>query len=363
MNSFVIKTLKGKRKIGPGEPCFIIAEVSANHNQSYDKAVEIVKAAAYAGVDAVKIQTYTPDMMTIDSDKRYFMIGDMIGSADNPDTWKRMSLYKLYQKAFTPLEWHKDLKKLTEDLGMVFFSTPYEETGVDFLKTIGVPIYKIASYETTHIPFLKHVAQTGKPVIMSVGFSTLEEIELAVKTLRENGTKDIILLHCTTAYSKIPKPEDANLNTMFDLQKRFGVITGFSDNNAGIEIPLQAVMMGASVVEKHFIASLHDKALDGDFSVGPEEMKKFVHAVRQVEKVRGGVKYGFKNESEKNNAKYQRSIFITQNIKAGEKLTKDNMRIIRPNLGLQPKYYEEVLGRVVKVDIERGEPLTWNVLT
>ncbi|MDO8499644.1 MAG: pseudaminic acid synthase [bacterium] len=362
MNSFTIATPKGNRSIGPGSPCFIIAEMSANHNQDYDKAVALVKAAAEAGADAIKIQTYTPDMMTIDSDKRYFMVGDMIGSKDNPDTWKGMSLYDLYKKAFTPLEWHADLKAIAEDLGLVFFSTPYDEAGVDFLEQFNLPLYKVASYEVTHIPFLKRLAKTKKPIIMSVGFSDLSDIELAVKALRDNGTTDLILLHCTTAYSKQSRSEDANLNTMLDLGARFGCLTGFSDNNAGTTVPVQAAMMGATVIEKHIILEGDETAIDGNFSLGPRDLKAMVVAIRESERVLGQVKYGFKNESEKNNAKYQRSIFVVKDIKAGEKFTAENIRVIRPNLGLQPKYYEETLGKICSRDIERGEPLTEDII-
>ncbi|MBI2989716.1 MAG: pseudaminic acid synthase [Candidatus Magasanikbacteria bacterium] len=357
-----MQTPKGAREIGPGYPCFVIAELSANHNGNFDKAVEIIRAAAASGADAVKIQTYTPDTMTIDSDKRYFMVGDMIGGEDNPDTWKGMSLYALYQKAQTPYAWHADLKKITEELGMVFFSTPYEETAVDFLEGLGVPLYKVASYETTHIPFLKRVAKTGKPVIMSVGFSTLQEIELAVETLRSYGTKDIVLLHCTTAYSKSPKPEDANLKTMLDLRERFGTVVGFSDNNTGTEIPLQAVMMGASVLEKHMVASTDDKVIDGDFSLGPDHFKALVHAIRKAESALGEVKYGVKCKAEQDNAKYQRSIFAVREIKKGDTFNEENMRVIRPRFGLEPKYYEEIIGKMATQDIERGTPLMWDMI-
>lgn len=356
---FSIKKSDGtERRIGFNEPCFIIAEVSANHNGSYEKAVEIVKAAAVAGADAVKIQTYTPDTMTIDSDKRWFRVGDVIGSADNPETWKGMSLYQLYQKAYTPYEWHGPLKSLAEGLGLIFFSTPYEETAVDFLETLDIPLYKVASYETTHIPFLRRLGQTGKPVIMSVGFSSPEEIKLAVDTLRNNGTRDLILLHCTTAYSKTPKDEDANLHTMLDLKAKFGTEVGFSDNNAGIDTAVQAVMMGACVVEKHIVAKADDAVIDGDFSLGPEEFKAMVDGIRKVEKRRGNVMYGPKSESERGNARYQRSIFVVKDIKAGEMFTEDNIRVIRPNIGLQPKEYDIVLGKRAACDIERATPLT-----
>ena len=357
-----IKTPKVERMIGSGHPCFIIAEMSANHNQDYDKAVDIIKMAAASGADAIKLQTYTPDTITMDSDNKYFVIGDQIGSEDNPESWKGNTIYNLYQKAYTPWEWHADLKKVAEDLGLVFFSTPYDFTAVDFLKELDVPLYKIASYEVTHIPLIKRVAQTGKPVIMSVGFASIEDIELALDTLRKNGTNDILLLHCTTAYSGEPKPENTNLRTMLDMKERFGVQIGFSDNNAGIEIPLQAAMLGASVIEKHVVADKNDDTYDSDFSVGPDEFKNFVDAVRQAEVSLGEVKYGIKCEAEKNNSKYQQSIFVVKNMKSGEEFTEDNIRVIRPFLGLHSKHYEEVLGQTASKDIEQGTPLNWNLL-
>jgi pseudaminic acid synthase len=358
MKSFSIQIPKGGRQIGGGAPCFVIAEMSANHNGDFDKAVEIVKAAAESGADAIKIQTYTPDTMTINSDKDLFMVGDKIGSEDNPDSWKGLTLHNLYQKAQTPYDWHAPLKKIAEDLGLVFFSTPYEETSVDFLETLDIPLYKVASYETTHIPFLKRLGKTGKPVIMSVGFSTLPEIELAVQTLIDNGTNDLVLLHCTTAYSRNPVAADANLNSMLDLEDRFKFPVGFSDNNIGTDIPIQAVMMGAVVIEKHIVASEEDEVIDGDFSLGPNQFKKMVDGIRSAESARGKVEYGPKTETEKNNSRYQRSIFVVKDVQAGDTVSAENVRVIRPNFGLEPKYYEEVLNKKFSRSIERATPLT-----
>jgi len=362
MKSVVIQTPKGERVIGDGAPCFVIAEVSANHNQDFDTAVAIIKAAGTAGADAVKIQSYTPDTMTIDSDKEWFQVGGKIGSEDNPESWKGMSLYKLYEKAYTPYEWFDDLKNITEELGMVFFSTPYEETAVDFLEEKNVPLYKVASYETTHIPLLKRIAATGKPVIVSTGFSTAEEIALAVKTLREGGTSDIILLHCTTEYAGEPRPEHVNLKTMLDLRNRFDTIVGFSDNSAGIAIPVQAVTMGAAVVEKHIVIenddkAIDDKAIDGAFSLGQKGFQEMVSRIRSAEQVVGEVSYGPKSETEAKNAKYQRSIFAVKDIAKGEAFTRENTRVIRPNFGLQPKEYDRVLGMSAAESIEAGTPL------
>jgi len=352
---FTIETPRGPRTIGPDHPCFIIAEMSSNHNQDFDKAVSIVKAAATAGADAIKLQTYTPDSLTMDSDKEYFLVG----GEDNPDCWKGNSLYKLYQKSYTPREWHPKLKKIAEDLGLVFFSTPFSENDVDFLEDLGVPFYKVASYEVTHIPLIKKIANTGKPVIMSVGFSSLEEINLAVSTLRENGTKDIVLLHCVTSYSSEPKPEYTNLRTMIDIKQRFKVISGFSDNNAGIEIPLQAALMGASVIEKHIVDDDPKDSLDGNFSVNPRELKEFVEAVRKAEKTIGTINYGVQTSQEAYNKRFRRSIFITKDLARGDTFTEENIKILRPEFGIAPKYYDEILGKKSNSDLDRGEPLKW----
>jgi len=351
--SFTIQTPKGARTIGPGHPCFIIAEMSSNHGQSFEKAVSIVKAAAAAGADAIKLQTYTPESLTMDSDKEYFLVG----GEDNPDSWKGNSLYQLYQKSYTPREWHPKLKKIAEDLGLVLFSTPFSGKDVDFLEELGVPFYKIASYEVTHIPLIKKIASTGKPVVMSVGFSSLEEIRLAVSTLRENGTKDIVLLHCVTSYSSEPKPEYTNLKTMLDLQQRFNVISGFSDNNAGIEIPLQAALMGASVIEKHIVDDEKKDSLDGDFSVSPQELKDFVEAVRKAEKTIGKVNYGVQTPQEAYNKRFRRSIFVNKDIQEGDVFTEENIKVVRPEFGLSPQHYEKIIGKRANSDLYRGEPL------
>ncbi len=354
---FEINTPKGKRGIGEGYPTFIVAEMSSNHNQNYEKAVEIIKAAAKAGADAIKLQTYTPDTITMDCDKPCFVIKN----EENPECWQNKTLYQLYQKSYTPWEWHEQLKKVAEKEGLVFFSSPFDETAVDFLEKLNVLLYKIASYEVTHIPLLKKIAQTKKPVIMSIGFAALDEVELAIKTLRENGTKDIIVLHCVTAYTKNPQPEQTNFRTMLDLCERFEVLSGFSDNNAGIELPLQAAMLGAAVIEKHFVAD-EEKTSDSDFSLGPEEFARMVQAVRTAEKALGEVHYGPQSQTEKNNMVYRRSLFAVQNIKKGEIFTEKNVRVIRPAFGLAPKHYWEVLGKTAAADIEKGTPLNWEMV-
>ncbi|MBI2145803.1 pseudaminic acid synthase [Candidatus Woesearchaeota archaeon] len=358
MPEFTIRTPSGERIIGSGHPAFIIAEMSSNHGQNFDTAVEIIKAAAKAGADAIKLQTYTPDTMTINCNTEHFIVG----GKETPEGWKGQTLYELYQKAYTPWEWHVPLQKIAEELGLVFFSTPFDETAVDFLESLNVPIYKIASYEVTHLPLLKKVAHTGKPVIMSVGFATLDEIGLAVRILRENGTKDIALLHCVTAYSNEPNPENINLITMPDIQSRFNVVVGFSDNNHGIEIPLQAVLMGGSIIEKHMVLDTSKKTLDADFSINPYEFKNLVAAVRKSEKIQGVVKYGTQSSTEEHNKQYRRSIFAVCDIAKGEYFTEDNVKVIRPAAGLEPKYYEIILSKKSNQAISQGTPLGWDLL-
>src|SRR3989338_3129017 len=361
-STITIKTSVGKNKIGKGQPVFVIAELSGNHLQDYARAEKLVRAAAEAGADAVKLQTYTASTMTLNSDKEWFRVG----GKDNPKAWQGQTLYQLYQKANTPWEWHPKLQKLAQDLGIVFFSTPFDATAVDFLEKLNVPCYKIASYEATDIPLLKKVARTGKPVIMSVGFASLDEIELAVKTLRENGSENIALLHCLTSYGSTPDLASANLSTINDLETHFGVNAGFSDNNAGIDLPVKAVMAGAMIVEKHLILSRLDGGPDAQFSLEPEELKQMVQKIREVQgqilensdEAWGKVHYGPANEKEEYNKRFRRSIFASRSIKKGEKFTSENIRVIRPSFGLEPKYYEGTLGRYAAQDIEIATPLT-----
>lgn len=343
----------GGRVIGPEHPCFIIAEVSGNHRQKYDEAVEIIKAAAEAGVDAVKLQTYTPDTITIDSDKKWFYLQ----GKDTPELWKKTNLYGLYQTAYTPWEWQPKLKKVAEDLGIMLFSTPFDETAVDFLEKMEVPCYKVASYEATHIPLLKKIASTGKPVIISVGFASLPEVEEAVAALRENGTKELAVLHCVTAYSGDPDPAAMNLGTIADIAERFGVVAGFSDNNAGIEAPIMAAALGASIIEKHVTLRRDAGGPDARFSLEPEELKQMVQTIRHMEATRGKVHYGPVTETEERFRNNRRSIFVVKDIKKGEKFTPKNIRVIRPAFGLPPKFYESTLGKKASTDIERGTPL------
>ncbi len=352
MPSFTIQTSHGQRLIGDGHPVFIIAEMSSNHQQSYEKAVAIVKAAAEAGADAIKLQTYLPETITIDCNNEWFNVG----GGDNPKSWSQKNLFSLYKQAYTPREWHQKLQKIAEDLGLLFFSTPFSTKDVDFLETLNVPLYKIASYEVTDIPLITRIAKTRKPVIMSIGFASIEEVELAIKTLRENGTTEIAILHCVTAYSNNPKPEETNLQTMLDIKKKFDVVAGFSDNNSGNEIPLQAAMMGASIIEKHIVAD-EEQTFDSLFSVNPTELKEFVIAVRKAEVIRGKVNYGTQSSTEEYNKRYRKSIFVVKDIKKGDHFSAENIGVIRPAFGMEPKYYEKTLGKTALRDIDRGTPL------
>ncbi len=357
MKEIIIQTPKGKRRIGPGHPAFIIAEMSANHEQSFVKAKALVRAAAKAGADAIKLQTYTPDTMTIDSQKKWFFVG----GKNNPKAWKNQTFYNLYQKAYTPWPWHKPLKQLAESLGLVFFSTPFDATAVDFLEDLHVPCYKIASYEATDIPLLKKVAATGKPVIMSVGFATLPEIEYSVGVLKKQGVKQLALLHCTTSYAESGNVSAANLSTVTDLAKRFEVVSGFSDNMGGTEIPALAAGLGASIIEKHFVIN-HGKALDDRFSLDQKAFKKMVDVIRFQEKALGRAKYGPQTPSEKYNRHFRRSLFVVEDIKRGEKFSLKNVRGIRPAYGLETKFLDKIIGKKAATTIERGTPLTWNLI-
>lgn len=348
----------GSRTVGEGHPVFVIAEVSANHRQNIDVAKDIIRAAAKAGADAIKLQTYTADTMTLDSRKEYFMVAN----PGNPDIWKGKSLYELYVGASTPWEWHKELKELTESLGLEFFSTPFDATAVDFLENLGVKFYKVASYECTDIPLLKRIASTGKPVIMSVGFATLEEIEESVKALRDAGAKEVVLLHCVTAYAERPEETDMHFANIRDLAKRFDVLTGFSDNNGGIEMPVLAVAAGACVVEKHVLVSRKDGGADARFSLEPDELAEMIRRIRAAEKAIGTVSYGPQSQAEKENTQYRRSIFVSKDVKKGELFSAENVRVIRPAHGLAPKHLDEVLGKKASRDIEAATPLAWDMI-
>jgi pseudaminic acid synthase len=341
----------GNRKVGPGNPVWIIAELSANHNQDYDQAVQLIRAAKEAGADAIKLQTYTPDTITIDCDNEYFRIG-------KGTIWEGKNLYKLYQEAYTPWGWQTKLKEIANDLGMDLFSTPFDKTAVDFLQKIDMPAYKIASFELVDIPLIQYVAKTGKPIIMSTGMATLAEIDEAVTAAREGGCTDLALLKCTSTYPA--DPGETNLRTIPHMAEAFGVPVGLSDHTLGIAVPVAAVALGACIVEKHFTLSRSIPGPDSAFSLEPQEFKDMVDAIRTTGKALGEVQYKV-TEREAASRVFRRSLFIVKDIKAGDELTEDNIHSIRPGYGLPPKYLEQVLGMRVTKDINRGTPVNWNL--
>lgn len=347
MNSIKV----GKTTIGENYPTYIIAEMSANHAGSLERAKEIVWAAKEAGADCIKVQTYTPDTITIDCDNKYFQIGN--------GTWKGENLYQLYKKAYTPWEWQRDIKEETEKAGIDFFSTPFDTTAVDFLEELGVDFYKIASFEVVDIPLIRYTAQKGKPIIVSTGMASLGEISDAVKTIRDEGNNQIALLRCASAYPAIT--DEMNLKTMKNMKETFDVCVGLSDHSLGSVGAVTAVAMGANVIEKHFCISRDIDNPDSSFSMEPEEFRKMVLDVRQTEKAVGKIKYG-PTEQEKSSIVFRKSIFVTKDIKAGEKLTPDNVRVIRPGYGMAPKYYDEVIGQVAIKNIMRGTPLDFGMI-
>lgn len=351
--NFSIKTAWGKRQIGPGHPAFVIAEISCNHRQNYAEAVRLVRAAAKAGSDAVKFQTYTPDTITLNSGNPLFIIG----GKDNPGSWQKETFYSIYQKGYTPWNWLPKLKKLAESLGMVFFTSVFDESAVDFNEKMGVPLYKVAAYEATHIPLLEKIASTGKPIIISIGFASRLEAQEAVKTLRKAGTRDIAVLHCLTSYAASPDNATTHLKTIRDIQQRFNVVTGLSDNNGGIELPVMAVLAGASVVEKHLNLHHGNKSFDDCFSIDPKEFAIMVKKIREAEQFLGKIHYGPNNAAERHNRNFRRSIFASQDIKKGQKFTRQNIKVIRPAYGLAPKYFNKVLGKIAATDIKFGTPL------
>ena len=330
--------------------CYVVAEVSANHNQKLERAEEIIRAAAEAGADAVKLQTYTADTLTIPCDNEYFRIKKTI--------WEGRTLYDLYQEAYTPWEWHRPLQKLAQQLNIDFFSTPFDFTAVDFLEKLNVPFYKVASFEVLDIPLLNKIASTGKPVIMSTGMASLAEIYEAVKALRQGGAGPLTLLKCTSSYPA--PPEEANLRTIPALAKIFHCDSGLSDHTIGSANAIAAVALGATVIEKHFTLSRADGGPDGSFSMEPSEFKQMVQDVRTVEKALGKISFEL-TDKERDSRVLRRSLFVVEDIKAGEELKSSNVRSIRPGYGLPPKYLPEVLGCKALEDIPKGTPLSWNL--
>ena len=337
------------RTIGSSTPVYIIAELSANHNQDFDQAVQLLHAAKESGADAVKLQTYLPQTMTIAGTQKHFQVG--AGTL-----WEGRTLYDLYGEAFTPWEWHPKLKQIADEIQIDFFSTAFDASALEFLETLEVPAHKVASFELVDIPLIERMAATGKPLIMSTGMASLAEIDEAVRAARNAGAAQIALLKCTSAY---PAPaEEMHLNTIPHLAQSFGVPAGLSDHTLGIAVPAAAVAIGASIVEKHFTLSRSVPGPDSAFSLEPCEFKAMVEAIRTVEKAVGRVHYGTSGEDEKMRA-YRRSLFVVKPIKAGEAFTETNVRSIRPGHGLPPKHLSNVLGRQAAVDITEGTPLEW----
>lgn len=339
------------RTIGPGQPVYLIAEMSANHGQDFAQAVAILEAAKAAGADAVKLQTYTPDTLTIDCDNEWFRIKGTI--------WAGRNLYQLYGEAYTPWEWQPKLKELADRLGIDLFSTPFDATAVDFLEEMAVPAHKVASFEVVDLPLLRRIGATGKPVIMSTGMASLAEIDEAVRTLRQAGAAGVALLKCTSAY---PAPPDAmNLSTIPHLAEAFDVPAGLSDHTLGIAAPVAAVALGATIIEKHFTLDRKQGGPDSGFSLTPKEFAAMVAAVREAEQAVGRVSYE-PTEKERESRAFRRSLFVVQEIAAGSRFTPENIRSIRPGHGLAPKHLEKILGRRATRDIPRGTPLCWDLV-
>jgi len=341
------------RSIGPEHPPFVVAEMSGNHNQSLDRALEIVDAAAAAGAAALKIQTYKPETMTIDLREREFVI------EDPKSLWAGRSLFDLYQEAHLPWEWHAPIFRRCRERGLIVFSTPFDETAVDFLESLDAPAYKIASFENTDLPLLRRVAATGKPLLVSTGLASVAEIDDCVRAVRGAGGRDLVLLKCTSTYPA--SPENTNLMTVPHLRDLFDVQVGLSDHTMGIGAAVAAVALGATVVEKHFTLRRTDGGVDSTFSLEPHELAALVTETERAWRALGRVQYG-PTTSEQPSLRFRRSLYIVANLKAGERLTSQNVRAIRPGLGLSPKHLEEVLGRELRCDAPRGTALRWDLL-
>ncbi|WP_424096611.1 pseudaminic acid synthase [Moorena producens] len=332
---------------------FIVAEMSGNHNQSLERALEIVEAAAKAGAHGLKIQTYTADTMTLDLDEGEFFIND-------PNSlWKGNSLYKLYQQAYTPWEWHKPIFDRCQELGIIGFSTPFDATAVDFLESLDVPCYKIASFENTDLPLIRKVASTGKPMIISTGMATVAELDETVRTARDAGCQDLILLKCTSTYPATP--ENTNILTIPHLRELFDVQVGLSDHTIGIGVAVASVALGATLIEKHFTLNRVDGGVDSAFSMEPQEMQQLVIESERAWEALGKVNYGA-TEAEKKSLVFRRSLYIAENMQAGDILTPKNLRAIRPGYGLPTKYYEILLGKPIKADAKKGTPVSWEMV-
>jgi pseudaminic acid synthase len=344
----------GNKIIGPNHPPFVIAEMSGNHNQSLEQALQIVDAAAKSGAHALKLQTYTADTMTLDIDKGEFFI------SDTNSLWKGTSLYNLYQKAYTPWEWHKPIFDRCKELGLIYLSTPFESTSVDFLESLDVPCYKIASFENTDIPLICKVASTGKPIIISTGMATVAEIDETVQAARDAGCKDLILLKCTSTYPASPK--HTNILTIPHLSQLFGCQVGLSDHSMGVGVSLAAVALGATVIEKHFTLNRSEGGVDSIFSIEPNEMQQLVIETERAWQSLGTISYG-PTETELKSLVFRRSLYIVRDMDEGDLFTTENVRAIRPGLGLAPKYFEILLGKKIARNAHKGTPLSWNMIS
>lgn len=343
-------TING-RKIGPEHKPYIIAEMSANHNGSIERAFQTIEMAKRAGADAIKMQSYTADTITLNCDSEAFQIKGGL--------WDGRTLYDLYQEAHTPFEWHKPLFEKAREVGITLFSTPFDFTAVDLLEDLNVPAYKIASFEAVDLPLIRYVAQTGKPMIISTGMANNEEIAEAVVTARDNGCQQLVLLHCISAY---PAPaSQSHLRTIPDLAKRFGVISGLSDHTLGTTVSVAAIALGASVIEKHVTLSRNEPGPDATFSLEPDELATLCKETETAWQALGQAGYQLK-DAEKGNVQFRRSLYVVQNIKKGETLTAQNVRSIRPGLGLAPKHFDAVMGKIARHDIPRGTALSWDLI-
>jgi len=343
----------GSRQVGAGQPVFVVAEISGNHNQSFKRAKELVKNACESGADAVKLQTYTPDTLTINCSKKWFQV------KVNP-AWKGKTLYELYKEAYTPWKWQPELKKIAESYGIPLFSTPFDESAVDFLEKLKVPAYKIASFETGDIELLKKVARTKKPVIISRGITSFKELGLAISILRKNGTSSLAVLHCISSYPA--RTEEMNLSTIPVIREKFNVVTGLSDHSLGISAAIASVVLGASIVEKHFTLRRSDGGPDAAFSLEPQEFKELVKTVREAEKAIGSPQFNV-GKIEAKNIVFRRSLFVVKNIKKGQKFTRENIRCIRPGYGLACKYLPKILNKKSTKIVEKGTPLNWKLIS
>lgn len=340
-------------RIGPNHSPFIIAEMSGNHNQSLDRALAIVDAAAEAGVDALKIQTYTAETMTLDLNDREFVI------SDQESLWKNKSLFKLYQEAYTPWEWHKAIFDRCRERGIIGFSTPFDPSAVDFLESLDTPCYKIASFENADLRLIKKIAALGKPMIISTGMATVAELDETVRTARSSGCRDIVLLKCTSSYPA--SPENSNIRTIPHLRDLFDLHVGLSDHTLGVGAALAAVALGATIIEKHFTLSRADGGVDSVFSLEPHEMKTLVTESERAWQALGEITYGT-GDTEKRSLQFRRSLYVSADMKAGESFTEQNLREIRPGHGLPCKFYDLLMGKHVTRDIRKGTPASWDMI-